>query len=96
MPEEEKKEEQVRYENEPVPEMADPAHDRDPLGVIEEELNEQVVQREQIIGRAQRVVNDIDRPELGLLDQARQGNQERQNDERMDESVEIERLMATA
>ena len=55
--------------------MVDPVHDRDPLGVIEEELNERVVQGEQIIGRAERVVNDIDRPELGLLDQARQGNQ---------------------
>ena len=45
---------------------ADPVHDQHQLGVIEEELIEQVVQGEQIIGQAARVVNDIVQPELGL------------------------------
>ena len=53
--------------------MANPVHDEHPLGVIEEELNEQVGQGEQIAGQAERVVNDVNQPELGL-DQARQGD----------------------
>ena len=63
----------MRSGNEPVNKMAHPVHHEHPLGVIEEELNEQVVQGEQIVGQAERVVNDVNQPELGL-DQARQGD----------------------